>query len=194
MKDLRSVIILYCVDDGALAQVTQRGCRISSLEIFKSCVKQFCPKWLDQLTPEVLSLLHHSVILVSVIQHSFLSQNPWLFFTEAPSEEKYWSSKHFQYILTACMYYETDSKCFYWSLLLCWLLTMLYCIHSYLYAKLQSLFLTSVLHSWSLVMEKSSLSLLKLVLSKLHVIQSAMHISYVPYEMFTVDNSGLEAG
>lgn len=47
MKDLRSVI---CVDDRALAQVTQRGCRISSLEIFKSCVKQFCPKWLDKLT------------------------------------------------------------------------------------------------------------------------------------------------
>lgn len=39
-------------------------------------------------------------------------------------------------------------------------------------------------------MEKSSLSLL--VLSKLYVVQSALHISYVPYEMFTVDNSGLE--
>lgn len=94
---------------------------------------------------------------VSVIQHSFLSQNPWLFFTEVPLEEKYWSSKHFQYILTACMYYETDSECLYWSLLLCWLLTLHYCIHSNLCAKLQALLLTSVLHSWSLVMEKSSL-------------------------------------
>lgn len=64
--------LLCCADNGALAQVSHRGCGVSSLEIFQSCLEMFLgtlpsasllEMWLHQMDLEVLFHFHHSVIL-----------------------------------------------------------------------------------------------------------------------------------
>lgn len=65
-------VILYSMSDGALAQVAQRCCEVSSLEIFKRCLAvvlgtllrvALLEQGLDQRDPEVPANLHNSDIV-----------------------------------------------------------------------------------------------------------------------------------